>query len=144
MLCFTYGLRPIGERRWMAFPPPHSSSSTPPPTPSTCHLHPFLPLSPSVSHPFFFFFHPPPPLLPLPSSGLLLSRHLVDTPAETSDLISGQEVRGVQVPRVRIIPHISARSILEKGECAKGATGVWSPHAREFLTTRPCHVNTGA
>lgn len=68
----------------------------------------------------------------------------MDTPAETSDLISGQEVRRVQVPRVRIIPHISFRSILEKGECSEGAMGVWSPHAREFLTTRPCNIIIGA
>lgn len=35
------------------------------------------------------------PLLPcLPVSRLLLNRHFTDTPTETSDLISGQEVRG--------------------------------------------------
>lgn len=45
----------------------------------------------------------------------------------------------VQVPPVRVIPHISAYLIQERGE-RRGATGVWSPHAWDFLTTRPCHI----
>lgn len=130
MLCSANCLRLTRDRHWtISFPP--SSSSTPT---STCHP-PLFPRYMSHSSSSSLL-----PLLPLLAFGLLLlTRHFTDTPTETSDLISRQEVRGFKFPPVRVIPHISAYFIQEKGELLR-STGVWSPNACSFLTARPFSI----
>lgn len=45
----------------------------------------------------------------------------------------------VQVPPVRVIPHISLY-LIQQSEEGCGPMGVWSPHATLFFTIRPCHI----
>lgn len=101
-------------------------------------LHPHVNLS---STPLSMLCIPgPPPFSSLAISWLLLSTHFTDTPTETSDLSSGQEVKRVQVPPVRVIPHISVHLIQERGSLwDSGGVESWQETVSHYQTM-PHHL----